>query len=246
MEVPEHRSRCRSAAVPRRAPATNVICIVTAAQAGVNSQLPVLRSLPEDLAVVGRSQTARETRSAFPGTASAGSVSSFAAPGDVPGQGEGGVPAASESKSSGCFVAASKRRAFRQVGHVLQAQTLGDFPQALPAGREEAAQETAPAQFLEPRLPVLRAAADPVENLGHFTREDCLPLPPGLPADGSPARPDPEPSHLQGGGELPAGRGGVTFTVIHCAAVGWPDGEPRGTPGFRPIVPSPLLVRRVD
>ena len=42
--------------------------------------------------------------------------------------------------------------------------------------REESARETAGVQFLQPRLPVIRAAAQTVEDLAHFARERPLPL----------------------------------------------------------------------
>jgi len=46
-----------------------------------------------------------------------------------------------------------------------------DFLESLPAAREESAQEPAVTQFLQPRLPVIRAATQTADNVGHFARE---------------------------------------------------------------------------
>jgi hypothetical protein len=98
-------------------------------------------------------------------------------------QGERRIPPDSELKSGRWIVSASGCRASGQVGHAPQAQLLGAFFESLPAAREKTAQETTVAQLLQPRLPVIRAAAQTVENLGHFARERRLPLakkPPGI------------------------------------------------------------------
>jgi len=52
--------------------------------------------------------------------------------------------------------------------------TVGDFSKPLPAGREEAAKETALAQFRLPRMPGLGGCAQPLEDPGHFARDRRL------------------------------------------------------------------------
>ncbi len=63
-----------------------------------------------------------------------------------------------ESARDWCVVSVSGRRASTQVWHPSQAQAIGDFSEALPAGREEAAEDTALAQFFQSRLPGLGAS----------------------------------------------------------------------------------------
>jgi len=56
-----------------------------------------------------------------------------------------------ESARDWCLVSLSGRRASAQVWHPAQAQAISDFSKPLPAGRDEAAEQTALAQFLQPR-----------------------------------------------------------------------------------------------
>src|SRR5271157_2244741 len=65
--------------------------------------------------------------------------------------------------------AASSRRAAAQVRQVVDAQTLGDFPQPGSAGGEESAQQPARGQLLQPTLPVLGVAPQPLEDPGQLT-----------------------------------------------------------------------------
>ncbi len=51
-----------------------------------------------------------------------------------------------------------------QVRHAAQAETLGDFSESLPTGCEEATQQTALAQFLQPCLPGLGRRPDSLET----------------------------------------------------------------------------------
>jgi len=53
-----------------------------------------------------------------------------------------------ESASDWCLALVSGRRASAQVWQPAQAQAIGDFSKSLPAGRKEAAKESALAQFL--------------------------------------------------------------------------------------------------
>jgi hypothetical protein len=76
-----------------------------------------------------------------------------------------------------CRDAASGCRAAAQVRHALQAQTFRDGAETLASGGEEPAQEVALAELLQPRLPLIDAAAEAVEDLGHCTRQGGLPLP---------------------------------------------------------------------
>jgi len=57
------------------------------------------------------------------------------------------------------FVPVSGGQASAQVGAPSQVEALGDLSESVPTGREEAVEETALAQLLQPRLPGLRAAA---------------------------------------------------------------------------------------
>jgi len=70
----------------------------------------------------------------------------------------------------------SGREASAQVWHPSQAQALGDLSQSLPTGREEAAEQTALAQFFQPCLPSLSSRVQPLEDLGHFARDRRLAL----------------------------------------------------------------------
>src|SRR5208337_1961412 len=81
------------------------------------------------------------------------------------------------------FGAASSRRAAAQVRQVVHAQTLGDFPQPGPAGGEEAGQQPARGQLLQPRLPVFGVAPQPLENPGQLAGDHGFALaeqPPGV------------------------------------------------------------------
>src|SRR5208337_2771743 len=81
------------------------------------------------------------------------------------------------------FGAASSRRAAAQVRQVVHAQTLGDFPQPGSAGGEETARQPARGQLLQPRLPVLGVASQPLEAPGQLTGDHGFALaeqPPGV------------------------------------------------------------------
>ena len=71
----------------------------------------------------------------------------------------------------------SRCGAAAQVGHALQAQTLGDVAETLTRGGEEAARETPLAQRLEPGIPLIGTAAEAVEDFGHRARQRGLPHP---------------------------------------------------------------------
>ncbi len=71
---------------------------------------------------------------------------------ESPAQGPNRVPIGTSCRSR-CWASA-------QVGHAAQAETLGDFSQPPPTGREEATQQTALAQFFQPCLPGLGRRAD--------------------------------------------------------------------------------------
>jgi len=66
---------------------------------------------------------------------------------------------------------------------MVHAQTLGDFPQPGSAGGEETAQQPACRQLLQPRLPVLGVAPQPLEDPGQLTGDHGFALaeqPPGV------------------------------------------------------------------
>ena len=76
-------------------------------------------------------------------------------------------------------------RAAAQVGQVVHAALLRHRTQPLPRDREEPAQQpaAAPLELLQPRLPAIRTAADPLQDLGHLVRDRRFPLakqPPGV------------------------------------------------------------------
>src|SRR5208337_4471571 len=77
----------------------------------------------------------------------------------------------------------SSRRAAAQVRQEVHAQTLGDFPHPGSAGGEETAQQPACGLLLQPRLPVLGVAAQPLEDPGQLTGDHGFALaeqPPGV------------------------------------------------------------------
>ena len=67
-----------------------------------------------------------------------------------------------------------QRGATAQICQVVHAHARGDFAQPAAAGCEEPAQEPALLQFLEPRVPAFRAAADPVEDARELGRDHGL------------------------------------------------------------------------
>ena len=67
-------------------------------------------------------------------------------------------------------------RASGQVGEVPHAKPFSDLSETLSAGREEAAEQPASGQLLQPGLPVLRVAPQPIEDLGQLTRDHSFPV----------------------------------------------------------------------
>src|SRR5580658_1594576 len=70
----------------------------------------------------------------------------------------------------------SGHRTAAQVGHVLEIQPRADLAKSGAGGREEAAQGTSRAQAVEPRVPLLGAGVQAVEDSGHLTGEGGLAL----------------------------------------------------------------------
>ena len=66
---------------------------------------------------------------------------------------------------------ASSRWTTRQVDHALQAEPFGDFPKLRARGREETTQQPSVAELLDPFLPVLGTATQPLEDPGQFRRD---------------------------------------------------------------------------
>ena len=69
-----------------------------------------------------------------------------------------------------------RARAAAQVRQVVHVQTFGDFPQPGSASGEETAEQPARGQLVQPRLPVLGVAAQPLEDAGQFTEDHSLAL----------------------------------------------------------------------
>jgi hypothetical protein len=65
---------------------------------------------------------------------------------------------------------ASSSRTTRQVDHVPHAQSLADFAQLRASGREESAEQSVAVEFLQPSLPALSTATQPLEDAGHLRR----------------------------------------------------------------------------
>src|SRR5262245_64121715 len=63
-----------------------------------------------------------------------------------------------------------------EIGQVMDTQASCNFAQALTARREEAAQQPALAQLLQPRPPALGTAAQPVEDSCQLLRNSRLAL----------------------------------------------------------------------
>src|SRR5271157_5275468 len=72
------------------------------------------------------------------------------------------------------FRPASACRAPGQIGQALHAQALGHFPQPGSRGREEPPQQPPAGQLPQPRLPVLRAAAQTLEDHAQLRRDQRL------------------------------------------------------------------------
>ena len=69
---------------------------------------------------------------------------------------------------------ALSRRATAEVCEVMHSQVCGDFSQALSAGGEESAEQSAGLQFLEPGLPALGAGAETFEDPSQLGRDRGL------------------------------------------------------------------------
>jgi hypothetical protein len=65
----------------------------------------------------------------------------------------------------------SSDRTTRQVDQVPHADPVGDFPQFLAAGREEAAHYTIAAELFRPVLPAPGAQTQPLEDTGQILRD---------------------------------------------------------------------------
>jgi hypothetical protein len=66
---------------------------------------------------------------------------------------------------------ASSRRASSEIRQVMDTQTPRDVAQSLPIHREESAQQSAVAQFLDPTPPAFGVASQPFQDSGHFGRD---------------------------------------------------------------------------
>jgi hypothetical protein len=69
---------------------------------------------------------------------------------------------------------ASSRRASSEIRQVMDTQTPRDVSQSLPVHREESAQQSAVAQFLDPTPPAFGVASQTFQDSGHFGRDRGL------------------------------------------------------------------------
>jgi hypothetical protein len=66
------------------------------------------------------------------------------------------------------------REAPAQIRQVMHTQTSSDVSQSLPIHREESAQQSAVAQFLDPTPPAFGVASQTFQDSGHFGRDRGL------------------------------------------------------------------------